>query len=170
MKKLVLFVSSLSFTFSAVHADQILPELMELHNKIYNYETQKTYNRLLSWGTMGLSLPAIYIANKKGTAVAFSIIAWTLIAGISETINLIKRKQCQDLFKKLAYTYINNQGEIIHHIHANLMLNTRYLLNNNLFILLGTKSGCSIEELIDLAESTGRIEVANNLRQRYYYL
>lgn len=165
MKKLLFVVSLLSLV--SIYGDskqEIAPEVRILQTKIEDCEKIARYNTILSYSVIAVGVSMICISDERLKAFVYSFISWGSVSGILTLWNTLQIKRCQYLFKTLARKRLNSVGEIIEGKYSHLSSNTSYLIHDDLFLLLGLKSGFSELELIDLAKTLGRLDTAYKLK------
>ncbi len=165
MKKL-LFTGSLLSLISVYGntKEEIITKIYTLQTKIENREKRSRYNTIISYSALAVGIATVCIAKDKLSTFMYSFASWGGISGILALWNILQVKQCRYLFKALASKRVNSFGEVIDNKYSHLSPHSSYLISDDLFLLLGIKSGFSESELIDLAKTLGRLETAYKLK------
>lgn len=143
---------------------EISTEVRTLQTKIEDCEKIARYNTILSYSVIAVGVSMVCISDERLKAFVYSFISWGGISGILTLWNTLQIKRCHYLFKTLAGKRVNSLGEIIEGKYSHLSSHSSYLINDDLFLLLGLKSGFSELELIDLAKTLGRLDTAYKLK------
>lgn len=163
MKKLALIIASLlsiSLSANSMENYTIPTEITLLTQRIDHKSNLTLCDSALPYAGIVLTGLVVTASQDKLPALVCSLVTYGIVKAFLVGAISMESWKAQKLFKFLASHTISPNGELIPHHHSNFP----FVLNNEQFVYLGLKAGFSELDLIDLAKTLGRLEIAYKLK------
>ncbi len=163
MKKLTFIISSLlSISLSAdVIKNYTIPaEITLLNQRIDNKGKLTLCDSALPYAGILLTGLVVTASQDKLPTLLYSLVTYGIVKAFLMGAISLESWKAQKLFKFLASSTISPHGELVPHNCSNFP----FVLNDDQFVYLGLKAGFSELDLIALAKTLGRIEIAYKLK------